>query len=113
MGAQTWGDNVKYAKYKNPAENFGSYLWHINQLKYHASLEWIMPVMDNVRAMGHQVVLIAKSENKNEVKIYMPTGIKPIEVNNTFEQRTLLECLWLSIVQFIQWHQALDKSKGG
>lgn len=61
-----------------------------NELKYHSSWDWLMPVVGKCYSMDEYF----KYKEETERQFY-PSGI---------ELSTKIESVWLACVEFIKWH---------
>jgi hypothetical protein len=66
-------------------------------LKYHTSWDWLMPVVEKIE-IGARVDIYSKA-----CKISQPQWT--VDIANINEHKIM--AVWLSVVQFIQWHHSL------
>lgn len=80
------------------------YIIKIEYLEYHSSLDWLMPVVEKIESMGY-IVEIWLSLGRG-CKIFKP-NYEP-NINFCAESNSLIEAIWLTVVDFIKWHNQND-----
>lgn len=89
----------------------------LKQTRYHASWDWLMPVVEKVS----KIKCIWHDPEPSISDTYYPrtfgmlnaeTGNPMVRLNSTqiFDAKTLIEATWLSIVDFIKWYNDQDIS---
>lgn len=87
----------------SPSQFETSNSFEVDELKYHTSWDWLMPVVEKISSMD---------SGKFSVEIDFPFGvsikkhnIEPDEelIYGTAEE-TILQCLYSAVIQFIQWY---------
>lgn len=68
-------------------------------VKYHSSYDWLMPVVEKIEGLGHDVSIL-----KNAVGLQW-CGIGKFSSNNTKATGTTkIEAIYSAVVEFIKWY---------
>lgn len=85
----------------HPNPSFDQY--EMNNLQYHSSWGWIMPVVEKIETLGYSTNI-----HGYEGDSYLT--IKEGNYRRGFgESKSKIEASWLAIVEFIQWHNQNKK----
>jgi hypothetical protein len=104
-----------YASQSSPTVK---YVPHVSELKYHSSLDWLLPVLEKIKTLGADVEInlngmLEKVEVfHSHVSIrYSLTLINMLKdegflYSKTYyiKDRTVIEAAWLACVEFIEWY---------
>lgn len=108
MGAvvnKNWTDKLTYCYTKeNVPTKHSSYNWAVDEMQYHTSWDWLMPVVERIELITP--VHIWSDECK--IKPHYDT----VFYNNTGESGNLkkIDVVWNTITQFIQWYNSTIKT---
>jgi len=75
---------------------------YLNDLKYHTSWDWLMPVVEKIESLSGTTVLIKR------------IGCEIIMYGKTISKQTSdtkIEAVWLAVIEFIKWYNEKHKSK--
>lgn len=93
---RSWKDNkLAYYRFEFPIN--GTYAFHKQDLKYHSSWDWLMPVVAKIKNMKH-----------DPKECFMGTTLeRHIEFSNVTELPiyTPIATVFQAVVSFIQWYQ--------
>lgn len=81
--------------------------WRTNELQYHTSLDWLVPVIDKI-----EDIKFSDYETDDDVP-FLRTFRKNMVRFNRFclhEGKTRIEATWKAVVEVIEWH---NKQKNG
>lgn len=70
----------------------------INELQYHSSWDWIMPVVEKIHSDTDFWVTIYYRSCK-----VFPMNIG-VEMEILIEEKPTIEAVWIAVVEFIKWH---------
>ncbi len=99
MGAEwrSWKDNkLSMYRFENPIGD--TYAFHIKDLKYHSSWDWLMPVVEKIESLGYCVF---QQNDACWIKVGR-VGMKMPIISNLAENKK--EATWLTVVEFIKWY---------
>ena len=69
----------------------------INQLRYHISWDWLMPVVEQIEAKGYNVVIYTYSCRISDTETEMEQFYGESDDSK-------IEAIWLAVVEFIKWY---------
>lgn len=96
------GDNQPYQIWEHIRSNASgeeTSLYWDNNLRYHDSFDWLMPVVEKIEGLGHDVSIL-----KNAVGLQW-CGIGKFSSNNTKATGTTkIEAIYSAVVEFIKWY---------
>ena len=72
--------------------------YRLNELKYHSSWDWLMPVIEKIERLGYAVNIY-----EQECRIFEDRTIKPKYKKITYEL-TKIEAVYKAVVEFIKWY---------
>lgn len=88
----------------------GTYSFHVTNLKYHSSWDWLMPVVEKIEMLGYDTGICGveiKGEKLSEVIISpIKKGNDKIEIHSRDAISKIL-LTWQVITQFICWYTSL------
>jgi hypothetical protein len=91
------GCKVKgYIVYRLDNENIS----FVDDLKYHTSWDWLMPVVEKIEAMGYTVVIHREA---TLISAY-DNDLNCIWKTTKWDQEVKINHVYQAIVQFIQWY---------
>lgn len=73
-------------------------------LNYHASWDWLMPVVETIQALGFKFII----GDSNRVTVYN----KDYDWRNGHTEDSLIECVWHGCVQFVTWYNSNKHQNG-
>ena len=86
------GDKIEEEAIKN-----GNELWYIDELKYHDSWDWLMPVVEKVESLGYWV-------NRINGDAWIVDNNNIVVINNQMHHGGI-EATWLVVIEFIKWYK--------
>lgn len=82
-------------------EGFHQYL--VDEIKYHSSWDWLMPVVEKIESMGHKTIIGGGDFWGNYCNILHSNG----SLDKAMGQgETKIEAVYKSIVEFILWYNS-------
>ena len=77
-----------------------------DELKYHSSWDWLMPVVEKIEGLGFDTAICGISVGEENI---IECLISPVIKNNNIEVHIKqsgekIKILWQSIILFIQWY---------
>jgi hypothetical protein len=74
-------------------------MYSINELKYHTSWDWLMPVVEKIEGIGDYHVSIGM------FSCYVSEGVFIDEwVHIESDSDSKIKAVWLAVIEFIKWH---------
>lgn len=83
--------------------------FQVIDLRYHLSWDWLMPVIEKIRDHSYTSVIQSNIGHSNEVKIYIGIENKPILINEWNNKIPMIDCVWMAVVQFINFYNERGK----
>lgn len=81
-------------------------------LKYHTSWDWLMPVVEKIEVEQGCIIEIWLSLGKGcRINRLQPKGSNPITIPFSYESNSTIEAVWHTVVQFIKWYNQQQSSK--
>lgn len=69
--------------------------YKINELKFHASWDWLMPCIEKIESLGHGVTIYRKGCQINDAGLFSGEG---------FNYSSKIEQTYKTVIEFIKWH---------
>jgi hypothetical protein len=102
-----WTIEAGMEKESKPFYNKGINMFHVDNLQYHTSWDWLMLVVDKIEGLDLRISVVIK---ENKCGIYRHKG-SPYEYQITkYEAATKIAATYLAIIEFINWHKDLTKT---
>lgn len=82
-------------------------MWKLNELKYHTSWDWLMPVVEKIEEIGFMVTTMGttKSIGKHRCVISSDPYVRKGENHVIFiEEETRFQAAYQAVIQFIKWY---------
>jgi hypothetical protein len=99
MGAKLFVNDGAIILYK-----LNSKTYHIGSMNYDTDYNWLMPVVEKIEGLGHDVSIL-----KNAVGLQW-CGIGKFSSNNTKATGTTkIEAIYSAVVEFIKWYNKQNK----
>ena len=94
-----------------PFDNTANDTYLPEHMKFHSSWDWLMPVVEKI-ANDTQKIIIDPVEEGVKIHIFK-NGTNEVlrEIHN--HNGLLIDCLYLSVVEFIKWHNETANSLDG
>jgi hypothetical protein len=78
-----------------------------NNLKFHLSWDWLMPVVEKIISLNYGFNLILTTTNTRHCVIYSGNG----EYDNLLHgDEQIINIVWKSVVEFIKWYNNINIS---
>lgn len=117
VGAKWYGERFRFEN--SPCHVEGLY-WCIDELEYHLSWEWLMPVWEKVCELSKYTDYLEHLSCDNRIAsnsclIYIPDASQGYDFRNScyygpekfksnHQKETLIEAVWLAISDFAKWY---------
>ena len=82
---------------EKPSKFETSNSFEANELLYHSSFDWLMPVVEKIEGMGIKVEIEGNGCDINRLNPFHP-------YNNGAACDSKIESVWLALVEFIKWY---------
>ena len=84
-----------------------------SHLKYHSSWDWLMKVVEKIASLEYEIVFEIKPNwEESTFSIYdckHGNSLVDLDVDENYNPRSLIEYVWIYIVDFIKWHSERNK----
>jgi len=111
MGATPFGSGIDFSGYEftdSPIYNSVKKLYHFEDIEYHTSWDWLMPVVEKIQSLACNVNII---NNYCQI-IKFESGDTPPSYQRTQTMaHTKIENVYNAVVQFITWYNQQQSSK--
>jgi len=96
-------NDTRYIRFPEPHAGTETYAFYKQNLKYHKSWDWLMPVVERIEGLGYDVFIGTNS-------CYLSKPNQQVVVHtNKFENK--LQTVYEAIVSFVEWYNSLQKPK--
>jgi hypothetical protein len=100
--------NLDYDTFPQSKQRDDGSMWNINDLKYHTSWNWLMPVVEKIEnTTCHEYYGYTMTIWNNCCKISDENN--EYEINSHFHPDSKLLATWGSVVEFIKWYNNQNK----
>ena len=90
-------ENAKYCREDLDTEN----VWvSVEDLKFHSSWDWLMPVIEKIESLGYEWSYL------NHVAVITDNGFKQHFRDISFADESRLKATYNVVVEFIKWYNA-------
>jgi len=90
----TWHDPYRH---EDLGGNERELVFDFEELKFHLSWDWLMPVVEKIEYLGHGITIYRKGAHINEVGNFSGSI-------NGFNHSSKIEQTYKAVVQFINWY---------